>query len=76
MAPRPRGGIGQLFLLEAGEIAAGQMQQIARQFDNLRAFGIQRFMDQIIVIAVTARSYRRITRSGYQPLWRIKRPRK
>jgi hypothetical protein len=26
---RPRGGIRQLFLLEASEVAAGQMQEIA-----------------------------------------------
>ena len=50
---RPRGGIRQLFLLEASEVAAGQVQEIAGQRNNLGAQAIQRFMDQIIVIAVT-----------------------
>lgn len=34
---RPGGGVGQLLLLKAGEITAGQMQQIARELDNRRA---------------------------------------
>lgn len=42
---RPGGGIVQLFPLEAGEIAAGQMKQIARQRDDLSAIAGQRFMD-------------------------------
>ncbi len=50
---RPRGGIRQLFLLEASEVAARQMQEIAGQRNDLGAQAIQRFMDQIIVIAVT-----------------------
>ena len=33
---RPGGGVGQLLLLKAGEITAGQMQQVAREFDNPR----------------------------------------
>jgi hypothetical protein len=40
-------------LLEASEVAAGQMQEIAGQRNDLGAQAIQRFMDQIIVIAVT-----------------------
>ena len=50
---RPGGGVGQLLLLKAGKIAAGQMQQVPREFDNLRALGVERFVDQISVIAVT-----------------------
>ena len=50
---RPGGGVSQLLLLKAGKIAAGQMQQIAREFDNLRALAVERFVNQIIVIAVT-----------------------
>lgn len=40
-------------MLEASEVAAGQVQEIAGQRNNLGARAIQRFMDQIIVIAVT-----------------------
>ena len=50
---RPGGGIVQLFTLEAGEIAAGQMKQIARQGDDLSAIAGQRFMDQVVVVLIT-----------------------
>ena len=75
-APAPGGGIGQLLLLKAGEITAGQMQQVAREFDNPRALGVERFVDQIIVIAVTVAFIQAHHASGYQPLWRLKRTRK
>ena len=49
---RPCGGIVELFALEACEIAAGQVQQIARQGDDLGIVAGQRFMHQIVVVLI------------------------
>ena len=49
---RPSRGIVELFTLEAREIAAGQVQQIARQGDDLGIVAGQRFMHQIVVVLI------------------------